>query len=144
MRVLFALLPILLVACSATETSPATASSPSASAASAPSSGMADAYMRRMHSDLRNLLTAQEIHYSRVAPRYAGPAEDVNSLEDLRYVTSQDVSIRIVEATERGWSGVASSPELPGRGCAIFVGNAAPPATPGGILLTTPGVVTCD
>lgn len=104
---------------------------------------LARAIVRRMQSDLRNLLSVQEVHYSR-AYTYAGPAEDVDSLTALAYVASRGVDIRVLQADERGWSGVATSPDLPGRGCGVFVGSATPPMTAGGKRVETPGVVTCD
>ena len=104
---------------------------------------MVQAYLRRMQSDLRNLLSAQEIHYSEHY-RYAGPAEDVNAVEALRFRTSQGVALEIVDASERGWSGVASMEALPGRGCALVVGSAAAVRTPGGPEVTEAGRVICD
>ena len=103
----------------------------------------AQAYLRRMQSDLRNLMTAQEIHYSQ-QHRYAGPAEDVNAVAALRFHASEEVQVRILEASERGWSGVATTDGLPGRGCAVFVGGVARPRTAGGQEVGEEGVVVCD
>jgi hypothetical protein len=115
-----------------------------ASAQQAPvSAEVEQAYIRRMHSDLRNLLSAQEIHYSEHST-YAGPSADVNQVAALRFLASRGVELRVLQADERGWAGVASSRDVPGLGCAVFVGSATPPATPAGTSLEVPGVVTCD
>ena len=96
-----------------------------------------------MQSDLRNLLSAQEVHYSQHY-RYAGPAADVNEVAALQFHSSQEVTVRIIEAGERGWAGVSSSDALPGRGCAVFIGAAAPLKTPGGADVLEEGRVLCD
>lgn len=111
--------------------------------ASSSGNEMERAYMIRMQSDLRNLVTAQEIHYSQHY-RYAGPAEDVGAVSALRFTPSQAIAIRVTAADDRGWAAIASSPQLPGRGCSIFVGNAAAVATPGGATPAAEGTVTCD
>ena len=99
--------------------------------------------LMRMRSDLRNLMSAQEVHYAEQL-RYAGPTADANQVAALHYRAAGDVIVRVDEASDRGWSAVASSAALPGRGCAIFIGEVEPPTTPGGRIVTEEGLPQCD
>jgi hypothetical protein len=58
-----------------------------------------------MRSDIRNLVTAQEFHYSRHRAYSA-------SLEDLGFRASRDVTVRVFEVSERGYWLVASHSAL--------------------------------
>lgn len=111
--------------------------------AAAGESARAPEYFARMRAELRNLLSAQEVHFSQHI-RYAGPTDDVNTLTALGYTTDDAVRVRILEASDRGWSGVALSDAVPGRGCAVYLGAVAVPTTPGGRRATGEGTVTCD
>ena len=96
-----------------------------------------------MQADLRNLLISQEAHYA-MEMRYVGPVADVNAGDVLHYQTAEGVTVEIVQATDAGWSGVARSAALPGRGCAVFVGNVSAPTTPGGRVVTREATPLCD
>ncbi len=93
------------------------------------------AYISSMKSDLRNLQSAQEMHYSDPANSYTY-AGDSSELEDFAY--SSGVSQVSFSGDNEGWSASVEHEGIPGETCSVFVGEAAdlPPAT-------TPGVVTC-
>lgn len=78
------------------------------------------AYQAALRGELRNLVVAQEVHY-------ADHNTYTTSLPALRYQATESVTARIVSATARGWSGVATHQLAPGLRCGVFVGDAAPP-----------------
>jgi prepilin-type N-terminal cleavage/methylation domain-containing protein len=94
------------------------------------------AYFKAMQSDLRNLQAQQELYFSIPANNYSY-SNTVGNLTD--FVTSQGVTVAMVNATNGGWSATGAHAALAStQFCALFVGNAASisPAT-------TAGVVTC-
>jgi hypothetical protein len=78
------------------------------------------AYQAAMRSDLRNLVTAQEVHY-------ADHATYTTSFAALNYTASTGVTVQILEATATGWSGTATHERAPGARCGIYVGTARRP-----------------
>lgn len=73
------------------------------------------AYGAAMKSDLRNLVTAQEIRLLDSLPYSA-------DLDSLRFVASTGVTMRVIEATDSGWA--AQSTHRGARGlCAVWVGR---------------------
>lgn len=92
------------------------------------------ARLAEMRSDLHNLATAQEAYTSDNNVYYAGAVPSAL----LLYSPSNGVSITITEGTGSGWGAIASSSETT-RTCALFVGNAAPPAP-----ATVEGQITCS
>ena len=95
-------------------------------------------HLAAINSDFRNFGTSQE-EYHGFNLRYA---EDYS---DLSFGGSQGVTIVVTEATVSGWAAVGTHESLPASyGCAVFVGNATPPALPNGSPHTSGhGVVQC-
>jgi prepilin-type N-terminal cleavage/methylation domain-containing protein len=94
------------------------------------------AYVSKMKSDLRNLVTAQEA-YSADNPAigyYMGAVPNVA----LVYNPSSGVNVTITEAGPSGWAATAAHVLAPARVCAIFygtVGAIPPPATVEGVVV---------
>lgn len=96
------------------------------------------AYFSSMKSDLRNLASQQEIHYS-------GVYSYSNDADSLEWVPSQGVSLYgDIEANQAGWSAAVKHDALDKEGCAIYYGNIEPVQTPGRTTPTIPGVPVCD
>lgn len=111
-------------------------------AAIAPQEAVATTQVR---GELIELMSQQEVYYSRHGTwRYAGPAADASTVDGLAFAPEHDVHARIVAADDRGWAGVAWRDGAPGRGCAVYVGSAAPAPTPGGRTPSEAGHVLCD
>ena len=77
------------------------------------------AHEAEMRSDLRNLVTAQEIYFS-------GHATYSASLQDLTYSPSPGVRLEIIAASGTGWRAVARH-EAGTVECRIGVGTGVPP-----------------
>lgn len=86
-----------------------------------------------MRRSLEELLTAQEIHYAMTDYRYADSAEELD-----RWEPQPGVTVEILEASDVGWSAVATDRTAEGR-CAVFVGTASPPSP-----ATVQGRVDCE
>jgi Tfp pilus assembly protein PilE len=80
------------------------------------------AYQAAMKSDLRNLMTAQEVYFADHGT-FAGSLE---AFGENQYWQSTGVSVRIEEATDGGWKATATHSAISKR-CALFVGDVAPP-----------------
>lgn len=80
----------------------------------------AKAYRAAMKSDLRNLVSAEE-SYRDSLRTYAA------ELDSAFYMTSVGVRVRVVEASDSGFSAQAVHRNLPGMRCSIFVGRATSP-----------------
>ena len=91
------------------------------------------AYISTMKGDLRNLATAQESYIADASTYYNGAVPAAV----LVYSPSQGVTITIAEGTDKGWAATASSVGTT-HTCAIFYGNATPPAP-----ATVEGLVAC-
>jgi prepilin-type N-terminal cleavage/methylation domain-containing protein len=91
------------------------------------------AYFAAMKSDLKNLASQQEIYY---ADAYT---YTVNTTL-LGFVSSEAVTVTMT-ATADGWNGASVHTGLPGKGCAIYYGTAAAPASPATPLAA--GQVAC-
>ena len=89
-----------------------------------------------MRETLRDYLSAQEVYYSQHETYTSNVADIV--------VASERARIEILTADERGHAAVISHEDNADAGCAVFVGNVAPPSTPGGRVAEREGVVTCD
>jgi prepilin-type N-terminal cleavage/methylation domain-containing protein len=96
------------------------------------------AYFKAMQSDLRNLMSQQEVYYSNPANAYTYAAAH-GSLGDFN--PSQGVSIGVVGAGRTGWGATASHQALTAATqlCGVFQGTVS--ALPG--PATTPGVIAC-
>lgn len=79
------------------------------------------AYASSLKSDLKNLVTQQELYFytSRI---YSG------SLVTVGMAASPGVVIVITEATANGWSATTTHPSADPLVCAVYYGNAAPVA----------------
>jgi hypothetical protein len=92
------------------------------------------AYVKSMTSDLRNLATAQESYWSDNAVYYSGPIPGGTMI----LTPSLSVSITITAASANGWAARTSHTGT-GVVCALFSGNAAPPAP-----ATVEGTIACQ
>lgn len=92
------------------------------------------AYFAAMESDLKNLMSQQEIYY---ADNYTY----TNGAAALTFVQSEGVTVSI-GASVSGWSASATHSALGGtEGCAIYYGTSAAPTTP--TSPSAPGEVAC-
>ena len=93
------------------------------------------AYIARMKSDLRNLVTAEEAYNAdNPAVGYYGGAVPSPLLV---YNPSSGVNVTITEAGPASWAATATHVLAPGRTCAIFYGTVAaipPPAVSEGVV----------
>ena len=95
------------------------------------------AYFKAMQSDLRNLMSQQEVYYSNPANSYTY-ASAVGSLTD--FAPSNGVTVAIVAPGQTGWGATASHAALTAAQiCGIFQGTVS--TLPGPAV--TPGVVAC-
>lgn len=95
------------------------------------------AYFKAMQSDLRNLMSQQEVYYSNPNNNYTY-ADDVTALGD--FAASQGVSADVSEATQVGWGATAAHAALAAdQTCAVFQGTVAAIPDPA----QTPGVIRC-
>ncbi|MEX2529001.1 MAG: prepilin-type N-terminal cleavage/methylation domain-containing protein [Gemmatimonadota bacterium] len=95
-------------------------------------------YFASIQQDFRRLGQNQEMYH--VLNNGYG-----DSVVDLEFSTSPGVMITMVEATLTGWSAVGTHSSLDDdRGCAIYLGDAEPPALPDGTPHTgATGQVQC-
>jgi type IV pilus assembly protein PilA len=95
------------------------------------------AYFKAMQSDLRNLMSQQEIYYSNPISNY-NYATAIADLPDFK--TSSGVTVGGLVAGQTGWSATAIHAALTPatQFCAVFQGAVAPVAP-----AVTPGVIMC-
>jgi type IV pilus assembly protein PilA len=96
------------------------------------------AYFKAMQSDLRNLMSQQELYFSLPANGYTY-APDATTLTD--FIASQGVTVTISNALNTGWAAQSQHQALDATAqlCGVFIGSAAAP----GAYVTTPGIVFC-
>lgn len=81
-------------------------------------SGVRDkAFVSSMKSDLKNLVTQQEVYYN-------AHFTFSTSFTDLEVVTSKGVTVTINAATSGGWAATAVHGGLVGAQCGFYHGNA--------------------
>lgn len=95
------------------------------------------AFYKAMQSDLRNLVTQQELYYSRPGGDYTYAADGTDPLLDFQ--PSRGVTADVAAADNVGWSATATHEGLDPADaphCAVFVGEAAPvaPANAAGVI----------
>ena len=90
------------------------------------------AYAASLKSDLKNVATLQA-DYFYYNEKYA------SNVTALNFVSTNGVTITIVEADGRGWSGQSTHPASFPLTCSVFIGQAAPT---GGA--TEEGLVHCQ
>ena len=97
------------------------------------------AHFASISSDFKNFGVAQE-QFRFLNDTYA------LSTEDLEFQGTDGVVLTVLEATATGWSAVGTHAALPAsEGCAVYLGDAAPPALPSGSPHSGgPGVVQCS
>lgn len=99
------------------------------------------AFYKAMESDLRNLVTQQELFYSLPENLYTY-ADDVEA-EGLDFQSSSGVTVAVTNASATGWAATATHSGLPGENCAVFFEGAEDdfeeaPATRPGVIACTP------
>ncbi len=96
--------------------------------------GKERALIAAMKTDLRNLIAAEEAHYTNALMYYGGAIPDAA----FPYQPSENVTVTLSAVTNAGWQASASHAST-SRTCAIFVGAAAPlaPATVEGVVACT-------
>ena len=90
------------------------------------------AYMSQMKTDLRNLATAEEAFF------YDSAMYTTDFTRLSNYAPSIGISVVVNEATPRGWSATATSPNTYHQ-CYVFSGQAQPVGT-----ATTEGRIVCS
>jgi hypothetical protein len=85
-----------------------------------PSTTEGQAAVAEVKSDLRNLVTAQEVFFGD-STRYTG------NLRRLQFTPSPGVRIVSLSVTGAAYTATATHTSLPGYVCAIFVGDVQPP-----------------
>jgi len=96
------------------------------------------AYFKAMQSDLRNLMSQQELYFSVPLNTYHYAA-NLTLLPD--FIMSQGVTVAISNALNTGWAAQSNHQALETgvQVCGVFVGSAAAP----GAYALTPGIVFC-
>jgi prepilin-type N-terminal cleavage/methylation domain-containing protein len=94
-------------------------------------SGRTRAYVALMQTDLRNLMTAQEAHFSE-HNAYAAAGE-------LEFRTSAGVNLVGLAAAANGWSGRVAHVKRADMWCAVYVGSVDPVFAPAEVA----GVIKC-
>jgi hypothetical protein len=95
---------------------------------SAPVNAAAEQALKQMTAKLRNLLAAQEGHYSDHGT-YTTSITAISKYDAAFVPTTvgkrrDSVSVQIIFAGGRGWTGIASHWGLRGRSCVVYVGIA--------------------
>jgi hypothetical protein len=91
-----------------------------------------------MRTDLSLLRDAQE-EYRRDSSRYAVDRDQ------LMFLEREGVTVRMIEATPRGWGAIATHSAIPGASCVLHGGRVASrPRTLHGNLESRSGDVVCD
>jgi hypothetical protein len=115
------------------------ATGPAQAQAAAPSSAGGAALIQAMTSDLRHLVSANEVYRAKNT-RYAAGVGDLTG-----YHASSGVTVTFIAATANGWSGKATAAGLPGKSCVVSVGSVATPPKTDATGRTGPdAVVVCD
>jgi prepilin-type N-terminal cleavage/methylation domain-containing protein len=95
------------------------------------------AYFKAMQSDLRNLMSQQEVYYSNPNNNYTY-ATSVGALTD--FAPSQGVTAAITTANQVGWAATSGHAALASnQTCAVFQGTVGAIPAPA----QTPGVIRC-
>jgi type IV pilus assembly protein PilA len=95
------------------------------------------AYFKAMQSDLRNIMSQQEVYYSNPASNYTY-ATSTASLTD--FVPSQGVTVAITTGGTAGWGATAAHAALAtNQTCGVFAGTVTTVPAPA----QTPGVIRC-
>jgi hypothetical protein len=98
------------------------------------------ALMGLMRADLMNLATSQR-QYRAVQGTYSRTTRVLN----VHYSWSSGVSLSILFANSKGWSGQATYDQLPGKSCVMYGGKVTDlPATERGLVPGREGEVVCD
>lgn len=149
---LVSLLAAALVAAPAAAQAP-TAAAPAPvrpAAATRPDGGTtsADSALARMRTRLRDLVVAQERHWSDHGT-YTTDVSALGFFEKGRRTPPDSASVQVISAGGRGWSGIATHRALRGKSCVVFVGNAdelpkVPVTLAGRRPAETEGKVECD
>jgi len=97
------------------------------------------AYFSAMKSDLKNLMSSEEIYYSSNNYNYA-PNGNPAAQAGLDFAPSTGVTVNVSESGTTGWAAFATHAALNAgtQNCSVFYGSAAAVAP-----AITPGVVTC-
>ena len=95
------------------------------------------AYIASMQSDLRNLVTAEEMYFAEHGS-YTG---DVSDLENFRLTSG--VTVAIADAGLQGWSATAAH-SASEHSCRIAVGRASSGGQSGAAVGGGEGIPTCD
>ena len=126
----------------------------STTAVAAPVNAAAEQALKQMTTKLRNVLAAQEMHYSdhgTYTTSMTALGKYDTGLSPARANTGRrdSVSVQVIFAGGRGWTGIASHWGLRGKSCVVYVGAAdelpklpitrADRRTP-----TEEGIPTCD
>lgn len=85
--------------------------------------------LARLRSDLRNLMTAGEMHYARTK-RYPRQVADLAGI----YEASEGTRVHLLEGTSRGWA-VAVRDGASGAACLMAIGPTILAAWPDGVLV---------
>jgi len=88
-------------------------------------------------SDLRTLVNVQSM-YEAIEGTFA------SQLTVLEFSGSAGVTVRMIEASARGFSAEATHPSDPNGSCVVFVGDVAAPSTRGGTVATAARTPVCD
>lgn len=108
-----------------------------ASASSSPTG--AAALIQAMTSDLRRVVSANEVYRAK-NKRYAAGVGDLTG-----YHPSNGVTVTFIGSTASGWSGKATAAGLPGKSCVVSVGTVATSPKTDATGHTGPdAVVVCD
>ena len=84
------------------------------------------AHFSKIQQDLRNVGTAQELHFR----DHGGYADDP---EDLIFHGAEAVTVSVHEVAPSGWAASATHQALAGdEGCALYFGDVEPPELPDG------------
>ena len=106
----------------------------STTAVSSLSDQRAARHLAAMKKDLERVAERQVMHF-------LDSSEFAANSEDLRFVSSEGVGIRLTTSAG-GWSATAYHEQLGEQhGCAVFYGSVAPPSAP--VTPGTPGEVSC-
>ena len=87
-----------------------------------PDSAVVRAATRTLRSDLRNFVTAQEIHFA----DHTTYASSLHAMREI-YRPSPGVTLVVLTSSGMGHSEIAIDERVPGLVCAMYVGNATPP-----------------
>jgi hypothetical protein len=94
--------------------------------------------MAAAKADLRKLVSLNEVYHAK-NKKYASNLSDLSGFKP-----SPGVTVTVGPVSPNGWAATATVANVPGKSCAIYVGQVAPPKTQAQGMQGPEAVPVCD